>query len=81
MTELMDGARPKAVEVKYLSSFKNLADETLSGVVQQEEEALKAFTDEDIRFALESNKRKAQPLMLEEGKAVFLAVREEKLEA
>lgn len=81
VAELMDGARPKAVEVKYLSSFKNLADETLSGVVQQEEEALKAFTDEDIRFALESNKRKAQPLMLEEGKAVFLAVREEKLEA
>ena len=79
--ELLDGARPKASEVKYLSSFRNLADETLSGVVQQQEESLKAFIDDDIRFALETNVRKANPRMLEEGKAVFLAVREEKLEA
>lgn len=81
VTELMDGARPKAVEVKYLSSFRNLAEETLSGVVQQMEESLKVFIDEDIRYAFEANQRKANPWMLEEKKEIFLAVREEKLEA
>lgn len=81
VTELMDGARPKAVEVKYLSSFRNLAEETLSGVVQQMEESLKVFVDEDIRYAFEENPRKANPWMLEEKKEIFLAVREEKLEA
>ena len=80
VAELIDHAAPKAIEVKLLSSFKNLADETLSGVVQEEQENLKAFTDEDIRYAAEVNPRQANPLMLEEKKAVFLAIPEEKLE-
>lgn len=79
--ELMDGAVPKATEIKFLSSFKNLAEETLSGVVQQQEEALKIFIDEDIRFGFESNPKQANPQMLEAGKEIFLSVREEKLEA
>lgn len=79
--ELMDGAAPKATEIKFLSSFRNLAEDTLSGVSQQEEEALKIFIDEDIRFGMEANARKANPQMLEEGKAVFLSVKEEKLES
>lgn len=79
--ELMDGAIPKAVEVKLLSSFRNLADETLSGVVQQQEEALKVFIDDDIRYAFETNKKQAFPQMIEEGKEIFLSVKEEKLEA
>lgn len=80
VAELIDHAAPKAIEIKLLSSFKNLADETLSGVVQEEQENLKAFTDEDIRYAAEVNPRQANPLMLEEKKAVFLAIPEEKLE-
>lgn len=78
--ELMDHAAPKATEVKLLSSFRNLADETLSGVVQQEEEALKVFIDDDIRYAFEANTKRANPMMIEDGKAVFLSIREEKLE-
>lgn len=38
--ELMDKAKPNASETKFLSSFKNLADETLSGVVQQMQESV-----------------------------------------
>lgn len=78
---LIDGAEPKAIERKFLSSFQNLADETLSGVVQQEQEALKVFIDDDIRYAFETNRRQANPQMLEEGKEIFLSIREEKLEA
>lgn len=80
VAELIDHAAPKAIEVKLLSSFQNLADETLSGVVQEEQENLKIFTDEDIRYAAEVNPRQANPRMLEEKKAVFLAIPEEKLE-
>lgn len=47
--ELMDKAKPNASETKFLSSFKNLADETLSGVVQQMQESVKVFVDDDIR--------------------------------
>lgn len=79
--ELMDKAKPNASETKFLSSFKNLADETLSGVVQQMQESVKVFVDDDIRYAFESNTKRAHPLMIEDGKAIFLAVREEKLEA
>lgn len=79
--ELMDGARPKATEVKLLSSFKNLAEETLTGIIQQQEEALKVFIDEDIRYGFEVNRNQAAPGLLEEGKAIFLSIREEKLEA
>ena len=53
--ELMGGAAPGAVEVKYLSSFEKLADETFSGVCQQQEEALKAKTE----AALANNKKEA----------------------
>lgn len=80
VAELIDHAAPKAIEVKLLSSFQHLADETLSGVVQEEQENLKIFTDEDIRYAAEVNPRQANPRMLEEKKAVFLAIPEEKLE-
>lgn len=41
----------------------------------------KVFVDDDIRYAFESNTKRAHPLMIEDGKAIFLAVREEKLEA
>ena len=61
--------------------IRDRAEETLSGVVQQMEESLKVFVDEDIRYAFEENPRKANPWMLEEKKEIFLAVREEKLEA
>ena len=79
--ELMNHATPNAAEVKLLSSFRTLADETLSGVVQQEEEALKVFIDDDIRYAFETNTKQATPLMIEDGKEIFLSIREEKLEA
>ena len=79
--QLTEGAEPGAVERKYLSSFRNLAEETFSGVRQQQDEALKVFTDEDVRYACETNGKRANPQMLEEGKQIFLAVREEKLEA
>ena len=79
--ELMGGAAPGAVEVKYLSSFEKLADETFSGVCQQQEEALKCFIDDDVQYAFAANPRRACPEMIEEGKEVFLSVREEKLEA
>ena len=61
--------------------LKIFADETLSGVVQQMQESIKVFVDDDIRYAFESNTKRAHPLMIEDGKAIFLAVREEKLEA
>ena len=79
--QLIDGAAPGAVEVKYLASFRSLAEETFSGVRQQQDEALKIFTDEDIRFACETNGKQANPQMIEAGKQIFLAVKEEKLEA
>lgn len=63
--ELMGGAAPGAVEVKYLSSFEKLADETFSGVCQQQEEALKCFIDDDVQYAFAANPRRACPEMIE----------------
>lgn len=77
----MGGAAPKAAEVKYLSSFEKLADETFSGVCQQEEECLKCFLDDDVQYGFAANPRRAYPEMIEDGKEIFLSVREEKLEA
>ena len=79
--ELINHTTPKATEIKFLSSFHNLAEETLGGIVAQEHEALKVFIDNSIQYSFESNPRQANPTMLEEGKAVFLSIREEKLEA
>ena len=79
--QLLEEAEPGAVERKYLSSFRNLAEETFSGVRQQQDEGLKLFTDEDIRYACETNGKQANPQMIEAGKQIFLAVKEEKLEA
>ena len=78
--ELLDGAAPRATETKFLSSFRNLAEETMSGVVQQESESLRIFIDLDVQYGLSINPRQANTQMLEEGKAVFLAIPEEKLE-
>ena len=78
--ELLDGAAPRATETKFLSSFRNLAEETMSGVVQQESESLRIFIDLDVQYGLSINPRQANTQMLEEGKAVFLSIPEEKLE-
>lgn len=69
--ELLDGAAPRATETKFLSSFRNLAEDTMSGIVQQEQESLKIFVDEDIRYGMEANTRQANPQMIEEGKAIL----------
>ena len=69
-------------EYKMLIQFKDLADDTLSGVVTEMLNNINFFSvDNDIRYSLRDNSKKMNPLMLEEQKHIFIVIEEHKLSA
>lgn len=86
MKEVIENAVQEAdensVEVFYLNQFKGLADETLSGVASELTLHITIFaTNQNIQYALRDNPLKMNPQMLEDGKCIFLSIKEEKLSA
>lgn len=69
-------------EYKLLIQFKDLADDTLSGVVTEMINNINFFAvDNDIRYSLRDNPKMMNPTMIEEQKHIFVVVQEYKLTA
>lgn len=69
-------------EYKLLIQFKDLADDTLSGVVTEMINNINFFAvDNDIRYSLRDNPKMMNPLMIEEQKHIFIVIQEHKLTA
>ena len=81
--EILDSAKPTSVEYKYVVQFKDMADETLGGIVSEMNNHLVLFaTDQDIRYAIQTNPSKVNPSMIEdEDCKIYISIREEKLTA
>ena len=71
-----------SVENMFLASFKDMADETLSGISSEMMLHITLFaTDQNVRYSLKEQAKKMNPRMLDEGKKIYLAINEEKLVA
>lgn len=69
-------------EYRLLIQFKDLADDTLSGVVVEMLNNINLFAvDNDIRYSLRDNPKMMNPLMIEEQKHIFIVIQEHKLTA
>ncbi len=69
-----------SVEMLFLGTFKGMADETLSGITSELTLHIIIFAaDQNIRYAFKENPKKMNPRMLEEGKKIYLAIKEENL--
>ena len=80
--EVMKTAKSSSAEYRYIVQFSNMPDETLSGIFAELANHIVLFAnDQDIRFSFKENVNKINPHMLEEGKSIFLSIREEKLSA
>ena len=79
--EILDSVKPTSIEFKYIVQFKDMADETLGGIVSEMNNHLILFaTDQDIRYALQTNPNKVCPSMIEEEDCkIYISIREEKL--
>jgi len=76
---VMNNAKPKSVEYRYIVQFKDMEDETLGGIAAEMNNHIVIFAnDQDIRYAFKDNGRKVNPTMLEKG-SIYLSIREEKL--
>ncbi|MCR5777060.1 MAG: type IV secretory system conjugative DNA transfer family protein [Lachnospiraceae bacterium] len=90
--EALEMSSPQSVEYRYLIQFKDMADETLGGIIAEMNNHIMIFsTDQDIRFALKENPLKLSPADIEKyvtnrfgentGNKIFIAIKEEKLTA
>lgn len=69
-------------EYRLLIQFKDLADDTLSGVVAEMLNNINLFSvDNDIRYSFRDNPKMMNPLMIEEQKHIFIVIQEHKLTA
>lgn len=88
INEILDNSEGRSNERKLINQFADLAantqgnDTTLGGIVVQMSNALTVFsTDEDIRYAFGSNSRKISPMILNEGKSIYLVLKDERLDS
>lgn len=80
--DIINEGNTKSNEYKLLIQFKDLADDTLSGIVVELVNSINLFsTDNDIRYSFRDNVKKFNPLMLEEHKHIFIVIEEHKLMA
>lgn len=80
--DIINEGNTKSNEYKLLIQFKNLADDTLSGIVVELVNSINLFsTDNDIRYSFRDNVKKFNPLMIEEQKHIFIVIEEHKLMA
>lgn len=77
---VMENAEHNSVEYRYIVQFSSMAEETLGSIVAEVNNHLTIFVnDENIRYAFKDNSSKLSPKVLEEGKSIFLSIREDKL--
>lgn len=78
--EVFNESAEDSTEHKLISTFYSLPDETLGSVNGQMQQALELFiTDENIRYMLRNNLKIMKPVDLNEGKKVYLSIKEDKL--
>lgn len=78
--EALEVAKKTSAEYRYLVQFKDMAEETLGGIVAEMNNHLVIFAnDQDIRYAFKENCCKCSPLDLEEGYSLFAVISENKL--
>lgn len=79
---VMENAKANSVEYRYIVQFSEMAEETLGGIVAEMNNHILIFAnDEDIKYAFQTNSQKVSPRLLEEGKSIYLCIREEKLKS
>lgn len=82
MKEVLEHSPHESMEYKILVQFNNMADVTISGIFMEMNLHLNIFCmDEDIRYAFRDNYLHLSPKDLEDGKSIYLAIREDKLSA
>ena len=70
------------VEKKLISRYVGMAEETLSGVNAQMMAAISLLiSDETVRYMLRDNPLRVTPVMLDEGKSIYLKIEEYRLES
>lgn len=80
--DIINEGNKKSNEYKLLIQFKDLAEDTLSGIVVELVNSINLFsTDNDIRYSFRDNVKKFNPLMIEEQKHIFIVIEEHKLMA
>lgn len=80
ISEALSNSKPTSSEYRYLVQFGAMPDETLSGVYAEMANHLTVFAnDQDLRYSLKINPRKASPQHLMDGKSTYLCISEEKL--
>lgn len=80
--DIINEGNTKSNEYKLLIQFKDLADDTMSGIVVELVNSINLFsTDNDIRYSFRDNPKKFNPFMIEEQKHIFIVIEEHKLMA
>ncbi|MBQ8982112.1 MAG: type IV secretory system conjugative DNA transfer family protein [Lachnospiraceae bacterium] len=71
---------PESYSYRYLIEFKDLADETFTGITREIDNHLMIFvTNEDVRYMFKFNPHRADPSLLDEGHRIFLSIHENAL--
>lgn len=80
VNEVIDNSNQLSPEYKYMVQFKDMADETISGVFSELATHIAIFAnDEDLRYCLKFNPNRITPDELKKGNSVYLVIPEEKL--
>ena len=78
----IDSMNDKYVEYKILIQYKDMSENTLTGIYSELSLHISIFAnDENIRYAFSQNPKMFSPLMLEEQYNIYLSIKEEKLTA
>lgn len=81
ITEIINNSEPSDLWYKYLSKFNGKKSESVQDIFTQMSTSLSVFSKSNLRFCFRDNFQKASPYSLREGKSVFLAITEDKLES
>ncbi|MBQ9610314.1 MAG: type IV secretory system conjugative DNA transfer family protein [Lachnospiraceae bacterium] len=78
----IDSMNDKYVEYKILIQYKDMSENTLTGIYSELSLHISIFAnDENIRYAFSQNPKMFSPLTLEEQYNIYLSIKEEKLTA
>lgn len=82
LEEIQKNLGKEEIEILFLGSYLEIAEETLSGIASEVTMHLTIFaTDQNIHYAFKENPLKMNPDMLNHGKHIYLSIQENKLTA
>lgn len=81
ITEIIKDSEPTDLWYKYLAKFDGKTAESVQDIFTQMCTSLSVFSKSNIRFCFRDNFQKTSPYSLRDGKSVFLAITEDKLES